>query len=352
MSTLKFFIYSHWKRSGPEQKISGFTLIELLVAMILAALVITPLLGFLVDLMGADRREQAQATSQQEIQAAMDYINRDLQQAIYIYDRAGLDTIPNGVPGARSIRQQLQPIVANGQPVLVFWKREFRPQAIQAGTSTQRDDSFSYALVAYYLIPNTDGSNPTWSRTARIARLQLRDGVPAANGTNCPGVTTPAGTPQKRFAIGSDGKPICPDPGFSSFLDAVGSTTIEKIRNWQMGTGTPDPPQVLVDFIDQTQMAAGDPATLCPGFPAPVAPNPGPPVTVGTNPLVQSGVAGFYACVQSVNPSTQGSVAQIFLRGNARARLQNTPPTFQQGLEAQFPTASMRVEGRSFLFTQ
>lgn len=93
VSTLKFLIKSQLKRSRLVQQVNGFTMIELLIAMILAFLIITPLLGFMVNIMDTDRKEQAKANSEQEIQAALDYIARDLQQAIYIYDADGIEAI-------------------------------------------------------------------------------------------------------------------------------------------------------------------------------------------------------------------------------------------------------------------
>jgi hypothetical protein len=46
----------------------------LLVGLILAFLVITPLLGFMISIMTQDRQEQAKAASEQEIQSALNYI--------------------------------------------------------------------------------------------------------------------------------------------------------------------------------------------------------------------------------------------------------------------------------------
>jgi len=68
----------------------GFTLTELLVAMLLVALVLTPLLTFMLNIMDSERKEQAKTTSEQELQSALDYIAGDLEQAVYIYDDDGL----------------------------------------------------------------------------------------------------------------------------------------------------------------------------------------------------------------------------------------------------------------------
>jgi len=73
-----------------NQKSGGFTLTELLVAMLLVALVLTPLLTFMLNIMDSERKEQAKTTSEQELQSALDYIAGDLEQAVYIYDDDGL----------------------------------------------------------------------------------------------------------------------------------------------------------------------------------------------------------------------------------------------------------------------
>jgi len=59
INPLRFLFNNKLKASNLTQAPGGFTLIELLVAMILAALVITPLLGFMLNIMDTDRKEQA-----------------------------------------------------------------------------------------------------------------------------------------------------------------------------------------------------------------------------------------------------------------------------------------------------
>ena len=121
-------------KKAPKQANSGFTLIELLVAMIIATLVITPLLGFMVNILNSDRIEQAKATSEAEIQAAIDYIAQDLEQAVYIYNATALNAISTADPNTSGIKDQIPPVATGVDgcgtatptcaPVLVFWKRE------------------------------------------------------------------------------------------------------------------------------------------------------------------------------------------------------------------------------------
>ncbi|MBE9037706.1 hormogonium polysaccharide secretion pseudopilin HpsC, partial [aff. Roholtiella sp. LEGE 12411] len=254
MKTLKFLLRSQLTRSRVVQQVGGFTLIELLVAMIMAFLVITPLMGFMINIMNTDRQEQAKANSEQEIQAALDYIARDLQQAIYIYDATGIDTLSQTTNNG--------PQIPNGTdrvPVLVFWKRELVSQAItvDADPEDNKDDTFVYSLVAYYLIKD---SNDTWSKAARIARWQIRDGVADPSSTQTCG----------KYLAGK-----CPDPGFAPFkLDGIG-TLAEKMNAWTkaavVSPAVLPAPIVLVDFIDQTRNDDVPPApvVICPSNPLP-----------------------------------------------------------------------------------
>ena len=73
-------------RSNPAKTEKGMTLIELLIGTVMAFLIITPMLTFVVDMLNTDRREQVKSNTEQDIQAAVDFIAQDLSQAIYIYD--------------------------------------------------------------------------------------------------------------------------------------------------------------------------------------------------------------------------------------------------------------------------
>src|SRR4028119_737263 len=87
-------------RSGPAQTEKGMTLVELLVGAIMAFLIITPMLGFVVDMLNSDRREQVKSNTEQDVQAALDFIAQDLSQALYIYDNnpATANTTATGIP--------------------------------------------------------------------------------------------------------------------------------------------------------------------------------------------------------------------------------------------------------------
>jgi len=328
--TLKFLLKSQLKRSRLVQQVGGFTLIELLIAMVMAFLIITPLLGFMVNIMETDQKEQAKANSEQETQAALDYIARDLQQAIYLYDADGIEAIKNQLPNSSA---------TDRVPVLVFWKRELVSQAIT--TASGQDDTFVYSLVAYYLIKDATSSS-TWSNAARIARWQIKDGVVS---TTSSAVT----------CTGYSGKYVsttyCPNPGFALFkLDGIGTIT-QKMNAWTKATAdyTADS-IVLVDFIDQTKtddVLAAPSRVICSTDSVINAQLTVPPNTASFNTRNTYKMTGFYACIDRVN-----TTAQVFLRGNALVRLQSNNRNYTDSNKTYFPNASIRVQGCGYLFTK
>ncbi|WP_414549757.1 hormogonium polysaccharide secretion pseudopilin HpsC [Anabaena sp. CCY 0017] len=300
--TLKFILRSQIKSSKIIQKPGGFTLIELLVALLIAFLILTPLLGFMVSVLSTDRQEQAKANSEQEIQTALNYISRDVQQAVYIYDADGIE----------AIKSELRyPSDTTKSPVLVFWKRELESDVIPAADGTT-DDTFVYSLVAYYLIK--ENSN-TWSNAARIARWQIKDGVRAANGT----YITP---PSAGFAP------------FTEYFDEADSLKIG-MEKWKKSGTYDTSATVLIDYVDQSTEDPR-PAANCPT-----------PATTWSTITPANNRTGFYVCVDSFN-----TTAQVFIRGNALARIENDGNRIKYNANNQtyFPTTSVRVEGRGFLF--
>ena len=351
MSLLRLAVKSRRKQGKPNQNVSGFTLIELLVAMILAALVIGPLLGFMLNILDTDRREQAKTTSQQEIQSGLDYIARDLEQAVFIYDGYGLG----------KIRNQLL-AVDNGNPVLVFWKREQIPNAIkidQTGLCTDTDpdstcnDSFVYSLVAYYLINNTNNSNSTWSNTARIARFKIRDGIknPIQPTTGSGSNTKPKYLENTNKIQGQE------DQGFKIFNlsvpngstpDATVTPIEDRMNRWEKDAKAYNKsPEVLVDYIDQsTAPAVTPPLPDCRKTLSLVDPSIDKDRKKERMLAKDTTLNSFYACVNSSK-----NEAYIYLRGNAMARWQKNA-TYNASNSTAFPSATIRVKSRGFLFVE
>ena len=316
LNPIRFLLNHQLKSPKPANHNRGFTLIELLVGMIIAALVITPLLGFMINILSTDRREQAKSNSEQELKTALDYITQDLQQAVYIYDG---DALNNDSPDG--IKDQLPP--GNGaigcddgganicKPVLAFWKREIKQEVIPVGTGA--DDAYVYSLVTYYLV---GGNNPdnTWSNVARIARFEISGGVPDAN------------------------PPIDADAGFAPFNLGGSGDLQTKMKNWKKGTDGYNRnfgSLVLVDYIDKG------------------TPNGNPPAEINCTADEQrvpegDDIDSFYACVNS-----QRSYARVYLRGNALARIQKDNFDYNPNLAGSlFPTGTIQVQGSGSLFTR
>ena len=313
---LQFIFKNQFKASKSLDKSAGFTLVELLVALAMSSIIITLLLEFMISVINTDSNEQIKINSEQEIQIALDHISRDLQEAIYIYDAAGINAI--------KLRLRY-PNDDTKAPILVFWKRNFVSQVIP--TTSGKDDTFVYSLVAYYLIKDT---NTNWSKSARIAKWEVKDGVEVSTGgVTCSGYT-------KKY-VNADN---CPDPGFNPFNIAQSNTVEDAMINWQKSGdySSGNTADVLIDYVDQT--TDSPPAATCPAN--------------TTTPLItwskitpstitpSNGMTGFYACVDKAN-----TTAKVFIRGNALARREIDPNriTYKDDRKSYFPTANAIVQG-------
>ncbi|NET58077.1 MAG: prepilin-type N-terminal cleavage/methylation domain-containing protein [Symploca sp. SIO2E6] len=330
MGILKLLLMVQQSPSKQVQKHAGFTLIELLVGLIIAALVITPLLGFMINILQTDRREQAKARSEQELQTAAEYIRRDLDQAVYIYDADGVEAIKDQLLNE-----------TDKKPILVFWKRKFVPDILPVPTGTDGkncngdcNDTFVFSLVAYYLITDDGTTDNVWSGRARIGRFEIQDSAKTDDG----GVIGGGNDPDTGdFQIDEDTpKRAKRSPGFQFDLSALsGNSLTEKMNNWKKTdeayTNSAD---VLLDYIDHT--AAAVPAEEdCPSDPKwQVVPS-------------SDATYGFYACVDSDTHKT----AQVFLRGNALGRLnnKNNIPEYDANISTFFPSVQLEATGSGSL---
>ena len=282
---LQFIFKNQFKASKYLDKSAGFTLVELLVALAMSSIIITVLLEFMISVITTDSNEQIKINSEQEIQIALDNISRDLQQAIYIYDAAGIN----------AIKPQLRyPNDDTKAPILVFWKRE-----IPDNNSEGEDNS---SLVVYYL---DNSSSTIWSKAARISKWQIKKN----------------------------------NPGFNPFNIAQSNTIEDAMNNWQKsGTAYTDAADVLIDYVDQT--TDSPPAATCPDNTIT------PPITwskITPSTITPSNrMTGFYVCVDKAN-----TTAKVFIRGNALARRESNPNLikYENDKKSYFPTANAIVQG-------
>lgn len=298
-----------WKRfyhPKPPTQINqsslGMSMIELLVGTVIAFIIITPLMAFVVNTLNDDQREEAKAVTDKEIQSALEFITEDLSEALYIYDKAGIQAIATN---------QLIPAKSATQiPILVFWKRQVVRNILPIG-----DDTFILSLVAYYLRTDAD---PIWCPNntddekcpARITRFQLKGG-----GRTIAGVPFPL-----------------PDPGFPTSVDLRNPNTITP------SAAINNPQNVLINFIDRTTIADGAPGLVAAQCTTALNNSPTAAFTVVVNPVDPDSYTSFSACVDSPN-----NIAQITIRGNALRRFQEN--TKYSSGSAYFPSSSILVKG-------
>ncbi|MDJ1184986.1 hormogonium polysaccharide secretion pseudopilin HpsC [Roseofilum casamattae] len=355
----------------------GFTLIELLVALVVASIMISTLLGFMVNILTTDRREQAKATTEQEMQSALDYIARDLEQAVYIYDAEGLQEITNGYSTTTATGQSQLETDSDEVyrvPVLVFWKRDVlradqtinvtKKKGTTIGCLVKSDlkpcndqDYPVYSLVAYYLMKDKTCGDK-WSCAARIGRFEIRDGIQDADGTVQDGT---------RDSVDYD---LFPSKGFKPFV-LTGSLEAS-MNSWEKDDEAFDNNvEVLIDYIDQTTIAemnnSDNPKHRkqedCQGvfgFEDDDANN-NPQMVPNYENYSQDGITlnkaardmfktgSFYACVDS-----NRTLARVFIRGNSVARIVRndqiaTQAKYRENASAFFPTASIQVQGRGLV---
>ncbi|MBO1061642.1 MAG: hypothetical protein HEQ14_12135 [Aphanizomenon flos-aquae CP01] len=334
LKTTNFLLQGWMKFSTRKNRDHGFTLVELLIGLVMAFLVLTPLFGLMISIMNTDEKEQAKTTSEQELQTAIDFITRDLQQAVYIYDSQGVTNNYSATAANSGIKDSL-PTVTGGVPILVFWKQELVSNVIPT-TGTKKDDASVYSLVAYYLI---NSPSTIWSNTARIARWQIKDGVRSPSDTS--GVTC---NPSYNTSIKFVDADNCPSPGFKPF-DLV-------MNQWQRSGSFTNVPQVLVDFIDQTPRDQTNVPNIIPSC-AQDDNQQGVTIT----PISSTTMTSFYACVSNyADPTNQGQVistAQIFIRGNALARIQTSNIDYEDNSQqTYFPTVSAIIQARGSSYAQ
>jgi type II secretory pathway pseudopilin PulG len=341
-------------RSGPAQTEKGMTLVELLVGSIMAFLIITPMLAFVVDMLNTDRREQVKSNTEQDLQAAVDFIAQDLSQAIYIYDNnpaptSTPTTTATGIPAL--IAGSFLPTKTNETPILVFWKRRQIKNAVPVNASTPEpkdcdsnakpgepgecNDVYVLSLVAYYEIKDTT-PNSTWCQPSgapcptRIARYEIRDGV-----------KDPSASPTDPYYYEPGENKYAPDEAFNPIFD-ISKPTLNVTTTAKKDTPTPE---VLVNYIDHSPgpKLTGNECTIALGNPKDttgVTPKDIPEATLRIPPAAPDSPNSFYACVD-----ISKNVARVTIRGNSLRRIQTDAANYDPKKSAYFPTASVQVQG-------
>lgn len=289
------------------QKSAGFTLIELLVTIAVGGIIISALLFFVVQLTRTDRQELARSETEREMTMAMDYIQSDMTEAVYIYEEECLeDSRGNPTDDNSNYCAGLQAddlVEDNETPVLAFWKLESLPyrtnpptnEDIPPGCGTTDSDfdvrcrevmlrRNSYTLVVYALGEDRD-TGDTWEGPARLVRYHLREYDPQRLSTLqvTPGYVAPKGSYSfASWPCDTNGE-NCSRPNQNAWID-----------------------DTLVDYVD---FATIPQANSCP--------------TNYNYSRIPSDMettnSSFYVCVRPATEA-QSQDAILFLRGNAIKR--------------------------------
>lgn len=293
----------------------GFTLVELLVVVAIAGGILSGLTYIVVELMGADQREASRAETQREMQAAMNYISAELQQAVFVYTGNYMTQLANYLPTS---------LTTNSTPVLAFWKYKPFPASVVSSCATAASSGVSptgvpcmagqsYALVVYSFSTANQGS--PWVGKARITRYELSQFT--STGTTVGGYVSP--------------------------------TEVDSFDNWPMRqntsqqstrpTGNPD---VLVDFVDDAAASGTCPANDSVR-------------SYSISPPSPSTVRSFYACISTStagNQQTTGAYQDVILyvQGNASGKYGIRVPTSQRNNQELLPSLETRVLLRGVLW--
>ncbi len=337
MLTILKYILKNQQLKGLKSNFSttGFTMVELLVSAIVAFLIITPLLSFVVNILDTDVKQQSKTITEQELQSAVSFIANDLKQAVYIYGQNGVETVGPQLSDS-------------GIPVLVFWRQQLIEDIVPVNTpnanvqqdhcddpNNECDDAQVYSLVGYYLITENEGNSP-WSNAARIGRIEIRDGV-----------RNPADYYEYLDEYGAKMSLAKRDSGFKIFDGMnpnVPGTFEQKMEAWEPDGEIEENIEVLVDYVDHTSANAYVDAT---------PENDSVPDDAFCQASLNSDDAqlvgdpntnrGFYACVDS-----KKTLAQVFIAGNGLARTQDGAE-YDQNQATLFPKVNITVRGRGVL---
>ena len=320
LSLLRLYLIAH------RHKPLGFTLLELLVALIIGSIITFLMLFTVIELLKTNQREAARSDTQRDMQAALDYITRDLREAVYVYDAdcftgdGTTGTSGDKCPGLMQpgiLPTSWSASQTNSTPVLAFWRIDELPQALKDRCVTNiaafGDDTTSaaaqaaqtavagvaciskrtYSLVIYSLQKN-DPTDTIWKGKAKLTRYEL---------------------PQ--FPANQSGGTVTRTIGWGNPVQEGGGFRLWPFYQATLDSRTPPAgavttaaasPTVLVDFINY-----GD---LLPSSP----PDVGCPKSSSSFPYKRSTTDarfGFYVCVNGANASNQNQEVAVYLQGNA-----------------------------------
>jgi type II secretory pathway pseudopilin PulG len=311
------------KRDRNQRKSAGFTLTEILVSVLLGSLIVVGLMGLVIELLTTDARETARTETEREMQMALDYISRDVREAVYVYDGGCLAGVnAKGRDGkVKSLGTQCKGIAKSlpsskgGVPILAFWRLDDLPDGVGCGTGGK--EGFPCLAGRTYTL------GEPWKGLARIERYEL---------------------PRYR-SDGTEGYNAGLDPSEIKFIEWPGNSA----PNYNRGNQA-----VLVDFVDKRSLDNADLKKALGGKTISVDCPPEYVLTPDESALTGSfkNVRNFYACVkvpEDLKPTTAqeeeaGAFNQkviLFVRGNASGK-----PGIKTANEGYMPSIATQVLNR------
>ncbi len=308
---------------------AGFSLVELLAVIVTGSIVMSSLLFLTNNLTQANRQEIARSSTQEEMQRALEYIARDLREAVYVYNGAELnggrtyrssdDTEVSYKPLLNFLSDQSDEFQdEDNQIILAFWKvesieedeipdcTEITDMDEQALCKNLEIERRAYSLIVY--VQSTDNPQDTWKGESRIQRYKLEKYTEATLKDTSTSLKLNAGY------VDPQG-----ESDFSPWPFSNKNIKINQQASDGLGRGRPDMREdVLVDYVALPSSGDDDP---CAGLTNTDIPN-DLEYTLTPNSLTfGDGEVGFYACVStSDSDSGKNQHVRLYLRGNSKGR--------------------------------
>lgn len=164
-------------RDTVSQASAGFTLIELLISALIAGLIVSGLLGIVVELVSTNRRELARSETMRDMGIATEFMSSELREAVYVYTGKCLwegndepsrpERYCPGLFGKKYLEAPDKSL-----PLVAFWKLDPVPENCNSVDCNQyKLSGRTYTLVVYFLSRDNEGNK--WEGRARITRAEL-----------------------------------------------------------------------------------------------------------------------------------------------------------------------------------
>ena len=186
MALLNWFKHHFFSKQLPHAKSKGFTLIEVLISIFISGLIISGLLYLVVQLLKVDREEAVLNQTQQDTRRALDYITRELEEAVFVYPSQAQVEVDRQEYLDRIMEELTDE--PDGTPIMAFWRIDpvtaddidsLPPDCTSLSADAEPRCSVLklrqsvYTLVVYLIQRNEDTPNDFWEGDARIVRYEL-----------------------------------------------------------------------------------------------------------------------------------------------------------------------------------